>query len=190
MRDKANRHCSVRYFYYTEVSAINKDEYLINEQIREKELRLIDENGGVVGIMSARDAQKIATERGYDLVMIAPSAVPPVCKIMDYKKFIFDNAKKEKEAKKNQKVVELKEVRLTIGIGDHDFNFKAKNAISFLEDGDKVKVTVKFGGREMNHTSEGETLLDKFAEAVSEYGTPDKRPKLEGKRMSVVINPK
>ena len=181
---------SVRLFYYTEVSVINKDELLINEQIRVKELRLIDETGTAVGIMSAKDAQKLAFERNYDLVMIAPGATPPVCKLMDYKKYVFDMAKKEREARKNQKVVDIKEVRLTLGIGDHDFNVKVKNAVKFLQSGDKVKVTVRFGGREMNHTQNGEVLIDRMAEALSEYGTLDKRPKLEGKRMTVIINPK
>ncbi len=172
------------------MSVINKDELLINEQIRVKELRLIDETGTAVGIMSAKDAQKLAFERNYDLVMIAPGATPPVCKLMDYKKYVFDMAKKEREARKNQKVVDIKEVRLTLGIGDHDFNVKVKNAVKFLQSGDKVKVTVRFGGREMNHTESGEVLIDRVAEALADYGTLDKRPKLEGKRMTVIINPK
>lgn len=172
------------------MSVINKDELLINEQIREKELRLIDETGTAVGIMSAKDAQKLAFERNFDLVMIAPGATPPVCKLMDYKKYVFDMAKKEREARKNQKVVDIKEVRLTLGIGDHDFNVKLKSAIKFLQSGDKVKVTVRFGGREMNHTEGGEVLIDRLAAALSDYGTLDKRPKLEGKRMTVIINPK
>ncbi len=176
--------------FIAEVSAINKDGLLINEEIREKELRLIDENGSVLGIMSAREAQLIANEHETDLVLIAPNAVPPVCKLMDYKKYVFDQAKKEREARKNQKVVDIKEVRLTVGIGDHDFNVKLRSAQKFLEDGDKVKVTVRFGGREMKYTSEGEILIDKMAEGLKEYGTMDKRPKLEGKRMSALINPK
>ena len=176
--------------FIAEVSALNKDGLLINEEIREKELRLIDENGSVLGIMSAREAQLIANERETDLVLIAPNAVPPVCKLMDYKKFVFDQAKKEREARKNQKVVDIKEVRLTVGIGDHDFNVKLRSAQKFLEDGDKVKVTVRFGGREMKYTNEGEILIDKMAEGLKEYGTMDKRPKLEGKRMSALINPK
>jgi translation initiation factor IF-3 len=176
--------------FIAEVSAINKDGLLINEEIREKELRLIDENGSVLGIMSAREAQLIANEHETDLVLIAPNAVPPVCKLMDYKKYVFDQAKKEREARKNQKVVDIKEVRLTVGIGDHDFNVKLRSAQKFLEDGDKVKVTVRFGGREMKYTNEGEILIDKMAEGLKEYGTMDKRPKLEGKRMSALINPK
>ena len=176
--------------FIAEVSAINKDGLLINEEIREKELRLIDENGSVLGIMSAREAQLIANEHETDLVLIAPNAVPPVCKLRDYKKYVFDQAKKEREARKNQKVVDIKEVRLTVGIGDHDFNVKLRSAQKFLEDGDKVKVTVRFGGREMKYTNEGEILIDKMAEGLKEFGTMDKRPKLEGKRMSALINPK
>lgn len=181
--------CSVRYFF-SEVSVINKDSLLVNEQIRDKELRLIDEDGNVLGIMSAREAQIISNEHNIDLVMIAPNAVPPVCKLMDYKKYVFDQAKKEREARKNQKVVDIKEVRLTIGIGDHDFDVKMKSARKFLEDGDKVKVTVRFQYRELNHANEGEVLIDKMAEGLSDVGVMDKRPKLEGKRMSAMINPK
>lgn len=173
-----------------EVSAINKDEMLVNEQIRDKEVRLVDENGTAVGIMSAKDAQKMAFEHNLDLVMIAPGAVPPVCKLMDYKKYVFDTAKKEREARKNQKVVDIKEVRLSVGIGEHDFNVRVRNAIKFLESGDKVKVTVKFSGREMNHTNEGQELIEKFAQQLSEAGNLDKTPKLEGRRMSAMINPK
>jgi len=172
------------------VSVINKDSLLVNEQIRDKELRLIDEDGNVLGIMSAREAQIISNEHNIDLVMIAPNAVPPVCKLMDYKKYVFDQAKKEREARKNQKVVDIKEVRLTIGIGDHDFDVKMRSARKFLEDGDKVKVTVRFQYRELNHASEGEVLIDKMAEGLSDVGVMDKRPKLEGKRMSAMINPK
>jgi len=176
--------------FFSEVSVINKDSLLVNEQIRDKELRLIDEDGNVLGIMSAREAQIISNEHNIDLVMIAPNAVPPVCKLMDYKKYVFDQAKKEREARKNQKVVDIKEVRLTIGIGDHDFDVKMRSARKFLEDGDKVKVTVRFQYRELNHASEGEVLIDKMAEGLSDVGVMDKRPKLEGKRMSAMINPK
>jgi translation initiation factor IF-3 len=173
------------------VSAINKDGLLINEEIREKELRLIDENGSVLGIMSAREAQLIANEHETDLVLIAPNAVPPVCKLMDYKKYVFDQAKKDRDAKKNQKVVSVKEVRLSIGIGEHDFNVKLKNAIKFLEEGNKVKVAVFFGGRELRYTNEGEVLVDKMAECLKDYGTLEKRPKMEGRKvMSAIINPK
>lgn len=163
---------------------------MVNEEIKEAEVRLIDEDGGIVGLMSSKEALQVAYERNLDMVMIAPTAKPPVCKIMDYNKYVFDMAKKERENRKNQKVVNIKEVRLGLGIGEHDFQVKVKGAVKFLKDGDKVKVTVRFGGREMNHTDEGEVLIEKFAEAVKDYGLMDKKPKLEGKRMTVIINPK
>ncbi|MBO5147652.1 MAG: translation initiation factor IF-3 [Clostridia bacterium] len=163
---------------------------MVNEEIKEAEVRLIDNEGGLIGIMSSDEALKIAYQKNLDMVLIAPTAKPPVCKIMDYNKYIFDMAKKERENRKNQKVVNIKEVRLGLGIGEHDFQVKVKGALKFLKDGDKVKVTVRFGGREMNHTGDGEVLIDRFADAVSELGIMEKRPKLEGKRMSVIINPK
>ena len=173
-----------------EVSVINKNELMINDEIRDKEVRLIDEDGNPIGIVSAKEAQQIAYQKNLDLVKIAPMANPPVCKIMNYDKYVFDMAKKEKEVRKNQKVVNIKEVRMGLGIGDHDFNVKVKGAVKFLQDGDKVKVTVKFGGREMNYTHAGEELIDRFAQVVSEYGTLERRPRLEGRRMTVMINPK
>ena len=163
---------------------------MVNEEIKEAEVRLIDNEGGLIGIMSSDEALKIAYQKNLDMVLIAPTAKPPVCKIMDYNKYIFDMAKKERENRKNQKVVNIKEVRLGLGIGEHDFQVKVKGALKFLKDGDKVKVTVRFGGREMNQTGDGEVLIDRFADAVSELGIMEKRPKLEGKRMSVIINPK
>ena len=172
------------------MSVINKNELMVNEEIKEAEVRLIDNEGGLIGIMSSDEALKIAYQKNLDMVLIAPTAKPPVCKIMDYNKYIFDMAKKERENRKNQKVVNIKEVRLGLGIGEHDFQVKVKGALKFLKDGDKVKVTVRFGGREMNHTEDGEVLIDRFADAVSELGIMEKRPKLEGKRMSVIINPK
>ena len=163
---------------------------MVNEEIKEAEVRLIDNEGGLIGIMSSDEALKIAYQKNLDMVLIAPTAKPPVCKIMDYNKYVFDMAKKERENRKNQTVVNIQEVRLGLGIGEHDFQVKVKGALKFLKDGDKVKVTVRFGGREMNHTGDGEVLIDRFADAVSELGIMEKRPKLEGKRMSVIINPK
>ena len=163
---------------------------MVNEEIKEAEVRLIDEEGTLIGLMSSNEALQIAYQKNLDMVMIAPTAKPPVCKIMDYNKYVFDMAKKERENRKNQKVVNIKEVRLGLGIGEHDFQVKVKGAIKFLQDGDKVKVTVRFGGREMNHTADGEFLINRFADTVSEYGTMEKKPKLEGKRMSVIINAK
>ncbi len=140
--------------------------------------------------MSFDEAIKIAEERELDLVEVASSAEPVVCKIMNYGKYKYEQARKEKEAKRKQKVAEVKEIRLSSTIDTHDFEFKAKNAKKFLEDGDKVKATIKFKGRELNNTSFGVNVLNKFAETLSEVGTVDKAPKLEGKSMILLINPK
>lgn len=153
-------------------------------------MRLIDETGAMAGIVDIETALKYAEDKNLDLVNIAPMANPPVCKVIDYNKYIFDLNKKEKDARKNQKIVDIKEVRLSLGIGDHDLNVKIKSAVGFLKDGDKVKVTVKFYGREMNYTTSGEELINKFYEGIAEYGVMDKRPKLEGRRMSVMFSPK
>lgn len=174
----------------SEVSVISKNELMINEEIRDKEVRLIDVDGTQLGIQSAKDAQKLANTKNLDLVKIAPQAVPPVCKIMDYGKYMFELAKKEKEARKNQKVISIKEVRVSPSIEDHDFEFKVKNAYKFLQDGDKVKASVKFRGREMHYTQIGIEILEKFAEAVKDVGVVEKKPKLEGKSMTMILNPK
>lgn len=163
---------------------------MINEDIRDKEIRVIDDDGSMLGIMASKDAQKLANGKNLDLVKIAPQASPPVCKIMDYGKHMFEQAKKEKEARKNQKVINVKEVWLKATIEEHDFNVKLRNAIKFLEDGDKVKVAVRFRGREMNYTSLGQQVLERFAEATKESGIVERRPKLEGKSMSMILNPK
>jgi len=143
-----------------------------------------------VGIVPTKEAQALAISKNLDLVKIAPQAEPPVCKIMDYGKYLFEQSKREKEARKNQKTIELKEIRLSSSIDDHDFGFKLKNASKFLKDGNKVKVSVRFRGREMNYTRMGESVLLKFAEGLAEYGAADKAPKLEGKSMSMIIAPK
>lgn len=162
---------------------------MINEKIKDKEVRLVGENGEQLGILSISRALDVANEKNLDLVKIAPKAVPPVCKIMDYGKYKFELAKKEKEQRKNQKVITVKEVRITPNIDDHDFYTKLNNAIKFLKAGDKVKVTVRFRGREVTHSSHGEVLLTRFGEKVMEYGTVEKRPKLEGKNMFMFISP-
>ena len=167
-----------------------KDTVQLNEQIRDKELRIVSADGEQLGIMSARDAQKIADDRGLDLVKIAPQAKPPVCKIMDYGKFRFEQLKKEKEAKKNQHVVEVKEIRMSPSIDTNDFNTKVKNAMKFLKDGNRVKVTVRFRGREMAHTSLGADLLKKFGSDCAELATVAKDAKLEGRNMSMFLSPK
>jgi len=163
---------------------------MINEEIRDKEVRLIDSDGSQLGVVPVKEAQRIAYEKNMDLVKIAPQGNPPVCKVMDYGKYKFEVTKKEKEARKNQKVVSIKEVRLSPSIDDHDFNTKANHAVKFLSGGDKVKVTVRFRGREVHHASLGEVILKRFAEAVNEVGNVEKSPKLEGKNMSMFISPK
>ena len=165
-------------------------EHQINEEIREKEVRLIDSEGQQLGIMSLQKALEAAEEKGLDLVNISPKANPPVCKIMDYGKFRFEQAKKEKEAKKNQRVIEIKEIRMSPGIGENDFNTKLKNGQKFLNDGDRVKVSVRFRGREMAHTEIGEQLLKDFAAKCADIATLDKNPKLEGRNMSMFLSPK
>lgn len=169
---------------------ISSTAYQINEEIRDKEIRLIGDDGAQLGIMSSADAMKIAVEQELDLVKIAPASTPPVCKIMDYGKYRFEQAKRDKEARKNQHIVEVKEIRMSPGIGANDFNTKLKSGQRFLSDGDRLKVTVRFRGREMAHTNIGEQLLRKFAEECSEIGTVDKNPKLEGRFMAMFLSPK
>ena len=180
----------VRALYFPEVFHIANAVHQINEEIRDKEIRLIGDQGEQLGIMSSEEALRIATERERDLVKIAPGSNPPVCKIMDYGKYRFEQTKKEKEAKKNQRVIEIKEIRMSPGIGDNDFNTKLKNAQKFLTDGDRVKVSVRFRGREMAHTDIGATLLKDFAAKCAEIANMDKAPKLEGRNMSMFLSPK
>jgi len=162
----------------------------INEEIRAREVRVITADGEQLGIMSGRAAQQLAVERHLDLVEIAPTAKPPVCKIMDYGKFRYEQQKREKEARKKQKTFDIKEVKLRPGIEDHDFNVKYKNAVRFLEDGDKVKVTIMFRGRELSHPELGEVLLNKMAEQLKEIAVVERVPKLEGKNMIMIVAPK
>lgn len=169
---------------------IGKLDHQLNEEIRDKEVRVIGPDGTQLGIMSSTDALNMAFEKDLDLVKISPNAVPPVCKIMDYGKFRFEQVKKDKEAKKNQRVVEIKEVRMSPNIDVADFNVKLKNAQKFLSDGNRVKVTVRFRGREMAHTSIGEELLKKFGESCVEVANVEKNPKLDGRHMSMFLSPK
>ena len=153
-------------------------------------MRVITADGEQLGIMSGRAAQQLAVERHLDLVEIAPTAKPPVCKIMDYGKFRYEQQKREKEARKKQKTFDIKEVKLRPGIEDHDFNVKYKNAVRFLEDGDKVKVTIMFRGRELSHPELGEVLLNKMAEQLKQIADVERVPKLEGKNMIMIVAPK
>lgn len=180
----------IRTFIFPEVLTIANAVHQINEEILDKEVRLIGDQGEQLGIMSAQAALKIAVERELDLVKIAPGSNPPVCKVMDYGKFRFEQTKKEKEAKKNQRVIEIKEIRMSPGIGENDFNTKLKNGQKFLNDGDRVKVSVRFRGREMAHTEIGEQLLKDFAAKCADIATLDKNPKLEGRNMSMFLSPK
>ena len=178
---------------FTEVRTIStKDnkQTQINEEIRASEVRLIDENGEMKGIVSLDEALRLAEEADLDLVNISPNAVPPVCKILDYGKYRYEQQKKEKTAKKNQHVTEIKEIRLSASIEDHDVEVKAKNAIKFLQDGDKVKVSLRFRGRERDYTQLGFDAMDKFAEMVSDYGVVEKPAKMEGRRMNMFLAPK
>ena len=177
-------------FIFPEVLTIANAVHQINEEILDKEVRLIGDQGEQLGIMSAQEALKIAVEKELDLVKIAPGSNPPVCKVMDYGKFRFEQTKKEKEAKKNQRVIEIKEIRMSPGIGENDFNTKLKNGQKFLNDGDRVKVSVRFRGREMAHTEIGEQLLKDFAAKCADIATLDKNPKLEGRNMSMFLSPK
>lgn len=169
---------------------ISKKDLLINEDIRDKEVRVVGNDGSQLGIMTSRDALRLAGDQNLDLVKIAPQAAPPVCRIMDYGKFRFEQAKREKDARKNQKIVEIKEVRLSLNIDTHDFNTKLNHALRFLKDGDKVKVSIRFRGREMAHTDMGLGTMKRFADACAEMGTIEKQPKLEGRSMLMFIAPK
>ncbi|MCC2254762.1 translation initiation factor IF-3 [Ruminococcus sp. CLA-AA-H200] len=163
---------------------------MINEQIRDREIRLISENGEQLGIMSAREAMKIAQEAELDLVKIAPMAKPPVCKIIDYGKYKYEQTRKEKEARKKQKTVEIKEVRLSPNIDTNDLNTKINNARKFLSKGNKVKVTLRFRGREMAHVQQSRHILDDFAETLSDIAVVEKPAKMEGRAMSMVLTEK
>ena len=182
--------CGVRVFCILEVFHIAKLEHQLNEEIRDKEIRVISDSGEQLGIMAPAQALAMAEEKDLDLVKISPNAVPPVCKIMDYGKFRFETLKKEKEAKKNQHVVEIKEVRMSPNIDTNDFNVKLKSAQKFLKEGNRVKVTVRFRGREMAHTSIGQELLVKFGESCTEFGSVEKAPKLDGRHMMMFLSPK
>ena len=179
------------YFYFVwRCFPIANTGHQINEEIRDKEVRLISDSGEQLGVMSSQEALRKAEEQNLDLVKISPNAVPPVCKLMDYGKYRFEQTKREKEARKNQRVVEVKEIRMSPSIDVNDFNVKLRNAQKFLAEGNRCKVTVRFRGREMAHTSIGQELLMKFADDCAETAIMDKSPKLEGRHMSIFLSPK
>ena len=173
-----------------EVLPISNKELQINEQIRDKELRVIDSDGSQLGIMSLRQAMEIVEQKNLDLVKIAPQANPPVCKIIDYGKYRFEQAKREKEARKNQRVVEIKEVRLSLNIDTHDFETKKNHALRFISEGNKVKASIRFRGREMGHPELGLEIMRRFADAMSEVANVEKPAKLEGRTMLMFLAPK
>ena len=166
------------------------NEHQINEQIRDKSIRVVTDDGEQLGVMSAREAMDIADEKGLDLVKISPRAKPPVCKIMDYGKFRFEQAKKQKEAKKNQKIIVLKEMRLSPSIDKHDLEVKAKNVSKFLKSGDKVKVSIRFKGRQMAHTEKGLQVMKSFYAMVEDNAVIEKSAKMDGRNMFMILAPK
>ena len=187
-----SRYAAHHFYIYInqdmEVSIIS--DLMINEQIRDREVRLISETGEQLGVMSARDAMKVAREANLDLVKVAPQAKPPVCKIIDYGKYRYEMARKEKEARKKQKTIDVKEIRLSPNIDVNDLNTKMNHARKFLKGGDKVKVSVRFRGRELAHTASGKVILDNFAEKLSDIAVVDKPAKLEGKSMVMILSQK
>jgi translation initiation factor IF-3 len=181
---------ATRFFIFSGGEFLISKEWRVNEEIRVKEVRLIGETGEQLGIVPIREALDISLEKGFDLVEIAPSAKPPVCRLMDYGKFKFEQSKREKEARKKQKIISVKEVKMRPNIEEHDFQTKAKNARKFLEGGDKVKFTIMFRGRQITHPEIGEKLSLKLAEQLVDICTMEKPPKVEGKNMVMILVPK
>ena len=173
-----------------EVNYISKDGFRVNDEIKAREIRLVGEEGEQMGIMSPREAMQIAIEKGLDLVEVAPAAKPPVCKIMDVGRYKYEQSKRDRDARKKQHVISVKEVKLRPNIEDHDFETKVRNAVRFLEEGDKVKVTIMFRGWEMSHPELGKALLERVVEIVKDLGTIERGAKLEGRNMSLIISPK
>ena len=186
--------CYAPVFFYRLDSCLRRcvpiNDLAINEDIREKEVRVVNEQGEQLGIMPTVQALKLAEEQQLDLVNIAPNAKPPVCKLMDYGKYRFEAAKKERDIKKNQKIVETKEVRLSATIEEHDIDVRFKQAVKFLQDGNKVKVSIRFRGRQIAHSEIGEEQMLQFAERIKDYGTVDKKPVVEGRNMTMILVPK
>ncbi|WKY49219.1 translation initiation factor IF-3 [Eubacteriaceae bacterium ES3] len=162
----------------------------INNEIRDREVRVIDENGEMLGVMATKDALRLSDDKNLDLVKVSPNAKPPVCKILDYGKFRYEEIQRAKEAKKNQKAVVIKEIRMSVRVEEHDINVKVKNCLKFLEQGNRVKVSIRFRGREMAYTDRGKDVLLDFAERASEFGVIEKAPKMEGRSMVMFLSPK
>lgn len=168
----------------------SKNDLFINNEIIDKEVRVIDSDGNMLGVMPIKEALDLAAQKDLDLVKISPNANPPVCKIADYNKTVYEKAKKDKEAKKSQKIVTLKEVRLSVKIEEHDLNTKIKNAHKFLSDGNKVKASIRFKGRQQKYTEDGTEVMNRFTEGIQDVGIIDKAPAIEGRTMIMVVNPK
>jgi len=166
------------------------NDLMINEEIRDREVRVVNQEGEQLGIMLTAQALALAEEQELDLVKIAPNARPPVCKLMDYGKYRFEMSKKEREIKKNQKIMETKEVRLSATIEDHDIDVKYRQAIKFLQDGNKIKVTIRFRGRQISHSEIGQEVMTEFAERIKDYGTVERRPIVEGRNMTMMVAPR
>nr|WP_268235905.1 translation initiation factor IF-3 [Kroppenstedtia guangzhouensis] len=169
---------------------MSKEQHLVNEAIRAREVRLIDSNGNQLGIQPLREALRLAQEADLDLVNVAPKAKPPVCRIMDYGKYRYEQSKREKEARKNQKTIQIKEIRFSPSIEEHDVNTKLRNVKKFLSNGDKVKLTIRFRGREITHQDIGRRILNRMAEEVKEIGDVERYPKMEGRHMIMILSPK
>ncbi len=165
-------------------------EWMVNDEIRDREVRVIDENGGQLGVMQTRQALAMAEEKELDLVKIAPQATPPVCKFMDYGKFRFEQSKREKDQRKNQRIIEVKEIRLSPTIEDHDIDVRVRNAIKFLKDGDKLKCSIRFRGRMVTHSDIGVKVMNDFYEKIKDYAVIDRRPLTEGRMMTMMLSPR
>ena len=166
------------------------NDLMINEEIRDREIRFIDENGVQLGVVPLRQAMELAEQRSLDLVKIAPTANPPVCKLMDYGKYRFEQSKREREIRKNQKVITVKEVHLSATIQDHDIDVRYRQAVKFLQDGDKVKVSIRFRGRQIAHSEIGTAVMNDFAGRIKEYGIVERRPMIEGRNMTMILTPR
>lgn len=178
------------FYYWILWRCVRINDLMINEEIRDREVRVVDQNGAQLGVMPIRQALELAEEQQLDLVKIAPGARPPVCKLMDYGKYRFEQSKKEREIRKNQKVITVKEVRLSATIEDHDVDVKFKSAVKFLQDGNKVKVTIRFRGRQITHSEIGLEVMKEFAEKIKEFGIIERRPLIEGRNMTMIIAPR
>jgi len=179
----------IKFLQWRCITIAKEMQHEINEQIRDREVRVVGPDGEMFGVMSSREAQNIANDANLDLVKVSPNAKPPVCKVLDYGKFRYEEMRRLKDAKKKQKTVVIKEIRMSVRVEEHDIMVKVKNCVKFLQQGNRVKVSIRFRGREMAYTDQGKVVLRDFASRVSEYGAIDKSPKMEGRNMSMFLTP-